>query len=220
MTISSDLKQRAIAIVDGDVIKTERLDKEFVEIDKAGLWDYFADIVDVGRKFHNSNHLLCAYLWGICPEDPFEPGVYQGDLITVYSNEMPDLDIDLTPESRNPIKQFCVDTWGKDNVVSIVNFNCFGLKSGLRDMGRLFGRPSEVAKLSSQMDDDVNKMSWKDATQHCPALLEFQDTVDRARAPEAGLREQQRRTLEDVVDHFRTAIVQRSGQLAIRYSKT
>ena len=48
----------------------DRLDLEQNEIEKQGLWEYFVEILKKGLKYENENHLLVAYLWGICPEDP------------------------------------------------------------------------------------------------------------------------------------------------------
>ena len=149
----------------------DRLELEFKEIDKVSLWEYFIDLIDSRRKFHNENNLLCAHAWGICPENPIDK-----DLIWVESKEYPDLDIDFSPECRNLLKEYCTEKFGKDKVVSIVNYNTFGLKSGLRDIARIFEVPlEEVAFVKNIDDQDESKLSWEDLLNQYSKLKEFNE---------------------------------------------
>lgn len=165
------LKKLALDKIDNDEKYSNRLDIEFKEIEKAGLWEYFDNIISSGKKFHNTKNLLCCYLWGICPENPIEK-----DLLWEQSNEMPDLDIDFQPEARNYIKKYCSETFGEDNVVSIANYNHFGIKSGIRDISRVMEVPlAEVNACTTKMGDDVNRMeNWEKVVEAYPVLNEFE----------------------------------------------
>jgi DNA polymerase-3 subunit alpha len=150
----------------------KRLNIEFEEIDKAGLWNYFKEIIKSNKKFHNTNNLLCAYLWGICPENPIDK---DEELKWYYSNEYPDIDVDFSPESRDKIKEFCAKEFGENNVVSIANYNHFGIKSGIRDISRVLEIPlEEVNECTTKLNDDVNDMKWEDAIKTYPVLEQFE----------------------------------------------
>lgn len=150
-----------------------RLHIEFEEIEKQGMWNYFKGLIDSGKKFVNENNLFCAYLWDICDENP----LYENkDLIYVQSNEMPDIDVDVEPESRNIIKQYCVQEFGENKVISIANYNTFGIKSGIRDISRVKEVPlDEVNKCTKKLEDDVNHIEWNDALEKYPSLRLFND---------------------------------------------
>ena len=151
----------------------KRLEIEFSEIEKAGFWEYFDNLISFGKKFHNKNNLLCCYIWGICPENPIEE---EKDLIWNVARDFPDLDIDFQPEARNHIKKYCSEAFGEENVVSIANYNHFGIKSGIRDISRVMEIPlSEVNACTTKMGDDVNRMkSWEEAASAYPVLKEFE----------------------------------------------
>ncbi len=166
-----DLKTVAFNKIKNNEKYLNRLKIEFEEIEKSGLWEYFYNIILSGKKFHNTRNLLCCYLWGICPENPIEE-----DLIWEQSNEMPDLDIDFQPEARNHIKKYCSEAFGEENVVSIANYNHFGIKSGIRDISRVMEVPlQEVNACTTKMGDDVNRInSWEKAAETYPVLSDFE----------------------------------------------
>ncbi len=173
----STIKEKTLEHVKDNSKYVKRLEIELYEIEKSGMWDYFKELIKSNRKFHNDKSLLCAYLWGICPENPIEENK---DLIWGFSFEMPDLDIDFEPHARNKIKEYCSKEFGENNVVSIVNYNHFGIKSGIRDIARVLEIPIDEVFFTTEMDDDVNNMPWEDSIEQYPKLAEFEKKYPEA----------------------------------------
>lgn len=91
------------------------------------------------------------------------------------SNDVPDVDTDFSPWVRNELKQYATEVFGKDNVVSICNYNCFGAKSALKDCARIFGVPYlEANALTTTMSDDADRMAWEDVCEAYPQVFEFE----------------------------------------------
>ncbi|MFW5794010.1 MAG: hypothetical protein ACOCV1_00875 [Bacillota bacterium] len=149
-----------------------RFHVEIKEIYKAGLTGYYIGLIKSKNKYENSINSLCAYLWKICDENPLENNK---NLLWDFSFEMPDLDIDFTPEKRNEIKEYCSSKFGENKVVSIANYNHFGIKSGIRDVARVLEVPIQDVSFTTSLKDDVNKMSWEEAIDNYPQLAEFEN---------------------------------------------
>src|ERR1035437_9310037 len=80
----------------------KRIKLEIKEIRKAGLIDYYIELIQSNKKYHNSINSVCAFIWEISPENPGNK-----DLNWEVSGEYLDLDIDFSPEKSNPIKEYC-----------------------------------------------------------------------------------------------------------------
>jgi len=149
-----------------------RLTSETKEIDKQGLWPYFEQLISEGKKYENENNLLVCFLLGLCDEDPVAA---KKNTVWYRTNDFPDVDVDYTPEARDAIKAWMAKEFGEDKVVSIASYLTFSLKNALRDVSRVYEVPlGEVNSLTVPMGPMVNKLSWAEACQAYPALVEFE----------------------------------------------
>lgn len=90
------------------------------------------------------------------------------------SNDVPDVDVDVSPWARNELKRFAAEVFGEQNVVSICNYNRFGIKTGLKDVGRVYGVPyAEVNEITTALDDSADEMTWEEVCEAYPQVVEF-----------------------------------------------
>ena len=127
-----------------------RLKKELQAIFDLEDENYFLDLCLKKLKFaKNENNLLVAYLIGLCNDFDAnkEPEYIYGDF--------PDADIDYIPVVRDYLKdEWCPKQFGERNVRPIGNYGTFGIKSGLIDMARIFGKDrQEVLSVTKPIED-------------------------------------------------------------------
>ena len=127
-----------------------RLNKEFIIIDKMGYCDYFLivkDYVDyaknnnipVGPGRGSASGSLIAYLLGITEVDPLK---FKNLLFERFLNperqSMPDIDIDFSDLERDKVINYIINKYGKDRTARVIAFQTIGAKQAIRDVGRVF----------------------------------------------------------------------------------
>ena len=156
----SDLKTTLLEAV-GPYSQTHkrRLNFEISEVEKQGAEAYWCDLHVSGKKYKkNVNKLLLPFLLGMVEEDPvFNRSTPMLNSIRASSvlgykekngclpedfskdTDMPDIDIDCLPESRDPLKEYAIlkysshidDAYG--SVCSVGTWQTFKFKSAIID---------------------------------------------------------------------------------------
>lgn len=162
----------------------KRLDFELQEIDKQGANIYWTNLINSNIKFKsNPNHLLLPWLYGLVSEDPI---VGRKDQMLCTTNasklkefydkhkrlpsdiikdqDMPDIDLDVLPEARDPIKEYAMSKYGSSNdneygpVCSVGTWQTYKFKSAIMDVGKALAAvdPYEVYELTTKLPEDVD----------------------------------------------------------------
>lgn len=164
----------------------ERLEFEFKEIGKQGAESYWIKVADSGLKdLKNPNKLLIAYLLGVCNEDPIQTRVtpmlnsvtaaklteykrqynlYPEDI--VKDTDMPDIDIDCLPESRDPLKEYAIKRYGSDvndaygSVCSVGTWQTYKLRSAILDASTALELMTryEAERFTTEMPEEVDEL--------------------------------------------------------------
>lgn len=162
--------------LDQDCKYVKRLKWEIEEIYAKDKSNYFLDLYQRKVKYPvNQNNLLVCYLLDIVKDFDIER-----DPNSIFSGDLPDIDVDYIPEVRDYLKNvWAQETFGKDYVCNIGNYTTFGLKSALIDMARVHGKSrDEVLAFTKNLDnkDDEGKpLSWDAALRLYPDLKKYCD---------------------------------------------
>ena len=82
-----------------------------------------------------------AYLLRITNVDPIELDLYFERFINLFRKSPPDFDIDFSWTDRDDIYDYMFERF--PNVALLANYQTFQYKSSVRQLGKVFGLPSE-----------------------------------------------------------------------------
>lgn len=135
-----------------------RLKDEIKEIDKQGANDYWCELYKSGQKFNNNpNGLVFPWLVGITSVDPIEQSIAHN---WFRHPDMPDIDIDFLPTSRSWLKQYVLQTYGREYVCSVGNWITYKPKSAILDMCRAYGaNVGMFNNITSNLPDEFDELS-------------------------------------------------------------
>lgn len=131
-----------------------RLNKEFIIIDKMGYCDYFLIVQDYVNFAKNNNipvgpgrgsvgGSLIAYLLGITEVDPLKyNNLYFERFLNPERNSMPDIDIDFSDIEREKVINYITEKYGKNRTSRVIAFQTIGAKQAIRDIGRVYKKDS------------------------------------------------------------------------------
>ena len=163
----------------------ERLNKELEVIVSLGYADYFLIVQDyvsfakkngiiVGCGRGSAAGCLVSYLLDITQIDPIENDLQFERFLNPYRKTMPDIDVDFMDVRRDEVVQYMREKYGNERVANIVTFQTIQAKQSLRDIGRVYGFPTNHIDLLSK------RITKKDATlrEAYKTLPEFKNLVD------------------------------------------
>ncbi len=151
----------------------ERLLYELDVIKKMGYSNYFLVVYDFILYAKKNNILvgpgrgsacgsLVSYSLGITDVDPLKYNLLFERFLNSERVTMPDIDTDFPDNKRDLVIDYCRNKYGSNQVASIITFDTFGVKSSLRDMGRVLNVPlytvDELCKLIGNHEDNLSKL--------------------------------------------------------------
>lgn len=163
-----------------------RLNYEFVTIDKMGYCDYFLIVQDYVMYAKNNNVMvgpgrgsaagcLISYLLGITEIDPLRYGLLFERFLNPQRRSMPDIDVDFADIYRDKIFAYLSDKYGYEHVARIVAFQTFGAKQALRDTTSVFGyNTAQADEICKTIPSNFNagKYDLNYAYENIPAFKE------------------------------------------------
>ena len=171
--------------LDKDEAYIERLNKELETIISLGYADYFLIVQDyvsfakknkilVGVGRGSAAGCLVSYLLDITQIDPIKNDLQFERFLNPYRKTMPDIDVDFMDIRRDEVVQYMREKYGNERVANIVTFQTIQAKQSLRDVGRVYGFPTNHIDLLSK------RITKKDATLRdaYKTLPEFKSLVD------------------------------------------
>ena len=163
----------------------QRLEYELETIISLGYADYFLIVKDYVSFAKNNNILvgvgrgsaagcLVSYLLDITQIDPIVHDLQFERFLNPYRKSMPDIDVDFMDIRRDDVVQYMRDKYGNERVANIVTFQTIQAKQSLRDVGRVYGFPTNHIDLLSKRITKPN-ISLREAYKTLP---EFKSLVD------------------------------------------
>jgi len=140
----------------------ERADEELSVICHMGFIGYFLIVWDfvrfardegipVGPGRGSVTGSIVAYALGITEIDPLEYGLIFERFLNPARVTLPDIDIDFCFERRGEVISYVVGKYGEDRVAQIATFGTLGVRSAVRDLGRVMelsqGEIDRIARL-------------------------------------------------------------------------
>jgi len=162
----------------------ERLDIEIDLIINMGFVGYFLIVSDfirwarrndvpVGPGRGSAAGSLVAWALEITNIDPIKYNLLFERFLNPERITMPDIDIDFCIEGRERVIQYIRDTYGHDNVCSIITFGTMAAKGVLKDVARVLGLPFEDANAITDLVPDQLKITLAEALEKEPRLQEL-----------------------------------------------
>ncbi|MBE3594122.1 MAG: DNA polymerase III subunit alpha [Candidatus Carbobacillus altaicus] len=139
-----------------------RLQHELSVIRKMGFADYFLVVWDfiaeakargipVGPGRGSSAGSLVAYVLGITDVDPLKHHLLFERFLNPERLSLPDIDIDFADDRREEVIRYVFERYGADHVAHIGTFGTMGVRSSIRDIGRVLAYPlNEVDALAKR----------------------------------------------------------------------
>lgn len=129
-----------------------RLDFELKIIAQMGFAGYFLIVQDftgaarkmgvsVGPGRGSAAGSAVAYCVGITNIDPIGYKLLFERFLNPERVSMPDIDIDFDDEGRSRVIDYCIETYGKNQVAQIITYGTMAARSALRDVGRVLELP-------------------------------------------------------------------------------
>ncbi|MCS7075482.1 MAG: DNA polymerase III subunit alpha [Bacteroidia bacterium] len=130
----------------------ERLRFELQTIKQMGYAGYFLivqDFINAARKMGvmvglgrgSAAGSLVAYCTGITNIDPIKYDLLFERFLNPERVSMPDIDTDFDDVGRQKVIEYVIQKYGRQSVCQIVTFGTMGLKTAIRDVGRVIGVP-------------------------------------------------------------------------------
>lgn len=166
-------------------IYQERLDMELKVIIDKQYEDYFLvywDIVNwcnqqqirIGPGRGSAAGALTAYALGICSIDPIEHELLFERFLNPYRDASPDIDSDFEQGSREKIRIYLEQQYGKDCVLGVGTHLLYHPKSALQDASRGLGKDTSFM---STLNTEITKLPGLDESKD---LVEFfEKTLDK-----------------------------------------
>lgn len=110
---------------------------------------------------------LVLYLLGITQViDPIQNGLLFSRFLTMDRTALPDIDVDFCYYGRESVIKHMEDKYGSECVAHIGTYTEMGVKSGLKDVGRVlkidFATMNSISKKISELTDDAPSIKFKD----------------------------------------------------------
>ena len=126
-----------------------RLQYELQIIQQMNFSDYFLIVADFVRFARERGILtgpgrgsaagsLVASILGITQVDPLQYGLLFERFLNPARLSLPDIDIDFPDDRREEVIRYIEQKYGPDHVAQIVTFGTFGMRSAVREVGRVF----------------------------------------------------------------------------------
>jgi len=173
---------------------SQRINHELVDIEQAGLADYFlivADITDycrdqnimVGPARGSAGGSLVSYLLGITSLDPIVHGLIWERFYNVGRiGSMPDIDTDIEKGRRDEVIDYIRSRFGEKRVAQIVTLSSLAARQVLRDVFKVAGIDENVKNLIVGLvpakNEDHASISLQEAIDAVPKLKEYADNKD------------------------------------------
>ena len=162
-----------------DEVYAKRLDYELEVVRETQFADYFLIVWDI-IKFARENGIqltvrgsaaasLVLYCLDITPADPIRYSLVFERFLNLERREMPDVDMDFQDNRRDEVIRYVVDRYGEDRVAQIGTFNRYGVKSVLKDGGRVMGLDRKTTERMSKLAP-ARATSVEDAVKANPEL--------------------------------------------------
>ena len=110
---------------------------------------------------------LVLFLLGITKViDPIQNGLLFSRFLTMDRTALPDVDVDFCYYGRDSVIKHMEDTYGAECVAHIGTYTEMGVKSGLKDVGRVFDidftTMNSISKKITELTDDAPSIKFKD----------------------------------------------------------
>lgn len=159
-----------------------RLNWELYVINKKGYAPYMLT-VDEFIFWSNSNKIptgpgrgsaagsLVLFLLGITKViDPIQNGLLFSRFLTMDRTALPDVDVDFCYYGRDRVIEHMEEVYGEECVAHIGTYSELGVKSGVRDIGRVLDMPyaitDEISKKITVITDEAPSISFKDLDEY------------------------------------------------------
>ncbi|MBB5355180.1 DNA polymerase-3 subunit alpha [Anoxybacillus mongoliensis] len=127
----------------------DRLQYELQIIQQMNFSDYFLIVADfvrfarergifIGPGRGSAAGSLVAYILGITQVDPLQYGLLFERFLNPARLSLPDIDIDFADDRREEVIRYIEQKYGADHVAQIITFGTFGMRSAIREVGRIF----------------------------------------------------------------------------------
>lgn len=163
-----------------------RVEEELAVMKKLNILDYYivvGDMVRWAKKYEgirvgaargSAGGSLVNYLIGITALDPIGYGLLFERFLNEYRTELPDIDIDFQDDRRDEVRDYLVERWGSDHVVSVASFQTFGLKAVINDVSRVLDIPLQrVRRVTKAIPDKTWGETLESLEETVPQLKEF-----------------------------------------------
>lgn len=158
-----------------------RLNYEFLTIEKMGYCDYFLIVQDYVNFAKNNNipvgpgrgsaaGSLVSYLLNITDVDPLKYNLLFERFLNPQRQTMPDIDMDFSDQKRDQVIQYLKNKYGSNRVANIVTIQTIGAKQALRDIGRIHNLSSNDVSLLTKLIVEKNnfQVTLKQAYENFP----------------------------------------------------
>ena len=145
----------------------ERLEKELQVIDRLGFSTYFLITWDIVRYARTSGfyhvgrgsgaNSIAAYCLYITDVDPLELDLYFERFINPHRTSPPDFDIDFSWDERDQVTDYVFKRYGEEHTALLATYNTFGLRSVIRELGKVFGLPAADIDLIAEQPEATEK---------------------------------------------------------------
>ena len=103
---------------------------------------------------------IVSYLLGITSVDPLAFDLLFERFLDPERDSPPDIDMDFADRDRSRVVDYIGERYGRERVTQIATFGRIGVKSGLRDVGRVLGfSPAELNRITSRVPPDVTRFA-------------------------------------------------------------
>jgi len=136
---------------DEDHVYWDRLKSEYEAVVKMGFVSYFLILEDLMSWVHktfgretvgvgrgSAGGSLINYCIDITDIDPIKHHLLFERFIDIGRKDLPDVDMDFEPRIRENVKQYLIDKYGADKVVSIGNYQMSKVKGAIKDASRIY----------------------------------------------------------------------------------
>ena len=178
--ILEGLKYRGVDLQEKPLYRN-RLNYEFLTIEKMGYCDYFLIVQDYVNFAKNHNipvgpgrgsaaGSLVSYLLNITDVDPLKYNLLFERFLNPQRQTMPDIDMDFSDQKRDQVIQYLKSKYGLNRVANIVTIQTIGAKQALRDIGRIYNlSPNDVSLLTKLIVEKNNfQVTLKQAYENFP----------------------------------------------------
>ena len=148
-------------------VAKERLEKELQVIDRLGFSTYFLITWDIVRYARTSGfyhvgrgsgaNSIAAYCLYITDVDPLELDLYFERFINPHRTSPPDFDIDFSWDERDQVTDYVFKRYGEEHTALLATYNTFGLRSVIRELGKVFGLPAADIDLIAEQPEATEK---------------------------------------------------------------